>query len=136
MTSPAREIQGLLYTALTADAALMGVATKVYDRVSGDAVFPYVSFGPVNSVPFDATCITASEHTVQIDTWSTAVGSGQSYDMTDRIKRVVQSASVQLTTNAMTNLRVTSVRHFEDGSDEKHLIERGVVTIQAMIEEK
>lgn len=133
MTSPVRELHAALYSVLSVDAPLMDIATAVYDRVPESAEFPYVSFGPVNSVPRDAECITASEHTMQIDTWSRVVGSGEGYDMTNAVKRAIQSADLSLTVNALVALRVVSVRNFDDPDG---LTEHGVVTIQATIEER
>lgn len=132
MTS-SEELQRLLYATLTADAEIMAIAYRVYDRVSGDygSKTAYLSFGPIDSVEDDAECITGVEVTCQIDVWSRADGALECKKLTDLVRKALHRKSLTLTDNALVDIWVTLTRVFPDPSGDHH----GVVTVTCMVEE-
>ena len=133
MTAPIRELHAALYTIMTSDVDLMDMVKGVHDRIPKDSQFPYASFGPSTYIPLDASCIVAGEYTIQIDVWSRAVGSGECYDICDKIKRLIHYAKPDLPISALAVMRVTSLRQFNDPDG---LTEHGVITVEAIIEER
>lgn len=130
----AEELQRLLYATLTADAAVMALANRVYDKVSElpyGTKNSYISFGPTDSVEDDAECITGVEVTCQIDVWSRADGALECKKLTDLVRKALHRQSLTLTTNALVDVWVTLTRVFPDPSGEHH----GVVTVTCMVEE-
>lgn len=133
MTAPANELQKLIYDEITGDANIMAKLTAMYDRVPGDAAYPYGSFGPRQRLPEDAGCINASSHRVQLDFWSRTVGATECEAIVDLVKRKFNDAALSIADNALVTIRVTmdSVTNDPDG-----LTNHGLVMIEALIEER
>lgn len=133
MTAPAVELQKLLYEEIIGDAEIMAKLAAMYDRVPGDITYPYGSFGPRQRFGEDAGCIAASNHRVQLDFWSRAVGVAECETIVDLVKRKFNNAALSITDNALVNMRVTmdSVTDDPDG-----LTHHGIVMIEALIEER
>jgi len=69
--SASKAFQKAIVAALKADASVGAVVgDRIYDNPPAEAVFPYISIGPSDFVPFDAQDMVAREETVQIDIWS------------------------------------------------------------------
>ncbi|MDX0007830.1 DUF3168 domain-containing protein [Sinorhizobium meliloti] len=133
--SASAELQKLLFTTLTGTTGIMALAGGVYDRVPADpykAKTAYVSFGPSDVVDDSADCITSGEHTFQLDVWSKAVGQVEAKRLVDLIYRTLHERSLELTENALAEIRVDFRRVFPD---QDPLITHGVVTVTASIEE-
>ncbi|MHB2265034.1 DUF3168 domain-containing protein [Aliihoeflea sp. PC F10.4] len=132
------ELQKLILDTLKANAAVMALANGVYDRVSDSPWGPeskngYISFGPHDVVEDDADCIIGGTHTVQIDCWSRQVGVVHAKRMTDAVKAALHDRDIQLTENAMVQMRVTMRRALPDPDG---LTSHGIVMVTAMIEER
>jgi hypothetical protein len=116
----AHELQVALINALRANAdvgALVG--SRIYDRVpAGDgqnkAVFPYVSFGPVQDIPEDAECIEASELVIQIDIWSRDPGFMEGRKIAKSIKLALGDQSLVLADNALVYFEFDGRRDLRD----------------------
>lgn len=133
MTS-AEEIQRLLYATLAADADVMALAYRVYDKVPETPYGTrnsYIAFGPIDSVEDDAECITGVEVTCQIDVWSRADGALEAKKLTDLVRKALHRKSLALTTNALVDTWVTLTRVFPDPSGDHH----GVVSVTCLVEE-
>lgn len=50
------------------------IAGRLFDRVPANALFPYSSFGRMETIGGGGSCDTGIEIDVQIDSWSRAVG--------------------------------------------------------------
>ncbi|MDE3796985.1 DUF3168 domain-containing protein [Sinorhizobium meliloti] len=133
--SASAELQKLLFTTLTGTTGIMALAGGVYDRVPADpykAKTAYVSFGPSDVVDDSADCIISGEHTFQLDVWSKAVGQVEAKRLVDLIYRTLHEQSLELTENALAEIRVDFRRVFVDPDG---LTTHGVVTVTASIEE-
>ncbi|UYE95873.1 hypothetical protein KNLIENLN_00061 [Sinorhizobium phage NV1.1.1] len=133
--SASAELQKLLFTTLTGTAGIMALAGGVYDRVPADPYktkTAYVSFGPSDVVDDSADCITSGEHTFQLDVWSKAVGQVEAKRLVDLIYNALHEQELQLTENALAEIRVDFRRVFVDPDG---LTTHGVVTVTASIEE-
>jgi hypothetical protein len=76
------EVQGAIYAAVTGSPIMQGlIGTRIYDAVPtnqagqiDDALFPFVSFGPMTSTDDGDGCHNLVAVSVQLDCWSRAVG--------------------------------------------------------------
>ena len=69
--SAAAELQKLVLEHLLADPAIVAlVGNRIYDGARPDVVFPFIEFGPGDTVDASAECIEAGEETLQLDIWS------------------------------------------------------------------
>lgn len=133
--SASAELQKLLFTTLTGTSGVMALAGGVYDRVPADPYktkTAYVSFGPSDVVDDSADCIISGEHTFQLDVWSKAVGQVEAKRLVDTIYGALHEQSLELTENALAEIRVDFRRVFVDPDG---LTTHGVVTVTASIEE-
>lgn len=145
---PTYELQLAALNALRASTALVAiVGNKIYDRVPErtaggilvpDVTSPYISFGPVTSVPDeadDSDCITSEEITFQIDVWSwgagLAYGSVQTRQICGLVKKALHKADLELTTNALVSIRheLTRILRESDG-----ITNHGVIQFTAQVE--
>lgn len=133
MTSPAVELQKLLFDQITGDVAIMAKLSAMYDRVPSDAAHPYGSFGPRQRYPEDAACISASNHRIQLDFWSREVGVVECEEIVDLVRRKFNGADLDLPNNALVSMRVTMDRVLDDPDQLTH---HGIVMIEALIEER
>lgn len=136
-TSSQYELQKLLYETLKADADVMALADDVYDAVPPDPFNEkskngYISFGAVDVVDDDATCITAGVHTIQLDCWSRRVGSVHCKRMVDAVRKALHEKPLQLTDNALAEIRVLMTMTMRDPDG---LTTHGVLQVEAQIEE-
>jgi hypothetical protein len=133
--SASAELQKLLFDTLRNDAAVMAIAGGVYDRVPASPYgtrTAYISFGPSDVVDDSAECISAGEHTFQLDVWSKAVGQVEAKRLVDLIYKALHEQDLTLTENALAEIRVDFRRVFLDPDG---LTTHGVVTVTASIEE-
>lgn len=128
------QLQALIYQRLIDAAGVHALcADRIYDRVPEDAAFPYVSFGPSDTVEDDAECITGEIETLQIDCWSRYQGGFKELkSLTGAVKAALHLYAGEFTTDALVELRVLGVRHFRDPDG---LTSHGVVTVQAIMEQ-
>jgi len=137
MTS-GEELQRLYYTTLTGTAAIMALASGVYDNVPASpfgAKTAYISFGPSDSTEDDPECgdvASGVEITTQIDIWSRAVGAIEAKTLTDLVRKALHEKSLSLSENALVDTYVALTRVFRDPDG---LTTHGVVQVTAMIEE-
>lgn len=133
--SASAELQKLIFDTLRADAAVMAIANGVYDRVPSSPYgtrTAYISFGPSDVVDDGADCIDAGIYTFQVDAWSIAVGQVECKRLVDAIKDALHERDLQLTENALAEIRVDFRRILKDPDG---LTTHGVVTVTASIEE-
>ncbi len=115
--TPGEELQRLLYTTLKADAGVMALVDGVYDRVPDNpwgTKLAYISFGPSDMVPEDPECIEGEEHNFQLDIWSRAVGRVHCKNVCAAVKKALHLAALELTTNALVEVRLTLQRIMTD----------------------
>lgn len=128
------QLQQMIYDRLRAHGGVDAlVAGRIYDRVPETAEFPYVSFGPSDTIEDDSQCITGEIETLQIDCWSRHSGGFRDCKrLTGAVKGALHLYDGQLSEDALVALRVTNLRHFRDPDGQTS---HGVVTVQAIMEE-
>lgn len=133
--SASAELQGLFYSTLSGDAAIMAISNGVYDRVPASPFgtkTAYITLGATDSVDDTAECIDGQEINTTIHIWSRSVGKVECKRLTDLVRRKLHRASLSLTENALVFLEVESTRVFDDPDG---LTTHGVVQVRAAVEE-
>lgn len=132
MVAPITELRGLVRDTVLDDATLFALLTGFYDDAPKDVVSPYVTFGPSDFNPFDPTCITAGDHSLQIDVWSENKPRKQCEDICHAIKKLLHLQTLNLTVHALGKITASSrVIRDPDG-----ITNHGIISIQAFIEER
>jgi hypothetical protein len=111
------ELQGVLIARLKADPAVSALVNgRVYDSVPSSSTFPYVSYGPCDSVDDDADCITGLIVAQQIDCWSRGVGYPEVKKIADAVRAALHDHEVQmpLSTNGMAYFEHRNTRIMRD----------------------
>lgn len=141
MTSPSLEIQGAIVTRLKAYTALTGlVGARVYDGVPDEqkrisdtgAAFPYVSWGPDQSLSDDADCITGFEISIQLDAWSRKVGLPEVKAVAEAVRAALHEYDLPLTDNALVSLRHIQTQTLRDPDG---LTNHAVIEFTALVEQ-
>ena len=132
--SVSAELQKAIYDALVADVAVGElVGDRIYDGAPANRQFPYISFGPTDSVQDDMDCITARTETVQLDVWSRDQGRMRPCkEICDAVKDALHLADLSLTVNALVLIRIDGMRIFLDRDGKTA---HGVLTVEADLEE-
>lgn len=115
MASPELELQGGTVSRLKADPAVTAlVAGRIYDPVPSNAVFPYISLGPTDSISDDAECITGFEIAMQVDAWSRASGFKEVKQIADAVRVSLHDHDFELPVNAAVLFQHRTTRIFRD----------------------
>ena len=133
--SVSAELQGLFYSTLTGDAAIMAIAHKVYDRVRTNPFgtkTAYITLGATDGTDDTAECIDGQEINTTIHCWSRSVGKVECKRLVDLVRRKLHRANLSLTANALVFLEVESTRVFDDPDG---ITTHGVVQVRAAVEE-
>jgi Protein of unknown function (DUF3168) len=136
MATPELELQGAIVARLKADPAVTTlVNSRIYDAVPTNAVFPYVSIGPVDSLQDDFDCINGLVVAQQIDCWSRGVGYPEAKKMVDAVRAALhdREADMPLATNAMSLLECRNTRFTRDPDG---LTSHGILSFEAAIERR
>lgn len=133
MASVSSELQIAIYDALRADADVSSIVDdRIYDGVPSDRKFPYVSFGPSDSVNDHLEGVDATTETMQLDVWSRDQGRLRPCkDLCDAVRVALDLAELDLVVNAAVVVRVQGVRVFLDADG---MTAHGVVTVEADLE--
>lgn len=127
-------LQKFVVAALKADAevaALVGV--RVYDRPPAGVNMPFVSVGPSDEIPTDASCLALVDATLQLDVWSGAQGGAvEARKICSAIKAALHEVDGDLEAGKLLEIRVRQTRVFDDQNPG---VTHGVVTIEALLEE-
>lgn len=128
------ELQKAIYERLVANAGVHAVcADRIYDRAVPKAVaFPYVTFQSFDAVEDDAECIEGLEVTVTLAAWSRYQGGGREInDLVEAVRRALHGYAGELPVNALAEMRVTSLRIFDDPDGKT---KQGVITVTCRVE--
>lgn len=133
MTSPTLELQGAIVTRLKAVGAVTAlVGTRIYDKVTEGAAFPYVSIGPSDELTEDADCITGFDISLQIDVWSRAPGFPESRRISDAVRAALHDYDLPITDNALVYFRHQQTRFLRDPDG---LTSHAAMTFEAFVEQ-
>jgi hypothetical protein len=117
MADPDLELQGAIVQRLKTDSAVTDlVGNRIYDSVELGAVFPYVTYGPVDSNDADADCYNIFTVVLQLDVWSRAKGFPEVKRIADAVRASLhdQESQLPLPTNALVFLEHRQTRVFRD----------------------
>jgi hypothetical protein len=97
---------------------------RIYGRVPArqddgpPVAYPYISLGPITTIPDDFECIAGEEITVQLDIWTSgggeAWGPAQCAKLCGAVKRTLHDAVLNLNANALVSLRHELTRILDD----------------------
>lgn len=132
---PDLELQGAIVNALLGDPLVASfVGDRVFDTVTPDAAFPYITYGPTSAIEEDADCIEGQEITVQINTWSREVGYPEAKNINDAVRTVLHNGpTVTLAQNALVYLQHRQTQTLRDPDG---ITNHGVLQFQAFIERR
>lgn len=117
MIEPSLALQKAVVAALKADAALQGlVGGRVFDRVPGDAAYPYVSLGDETVVDDGDQCHAGAETSLTLDVWSDEVGRVQAKQIAARVAAVLD-AELAVDGHQVVVHAIEQVRHFPGTPD-------------------
>ncbi|TPJ76193.1 DUF3168 domain-containing protein [Mesorhizobium sp. B2-6-3] len=115
MTSPSLELQGAIVARLKAVAVVTAmIGQRVYDRVPANAVFPYVTLGPMDELSDDADCIKGFNIAIDINVWSRAVGFPEAKRIGDAVRAGLLNPELALTDNALVYFQHRQTVYSED----------------------
>lgn len=134
--SPELELQGAIYSRLIADSAVAALAgDRVYDQPPPvpQRVFPYVSFGPFDTIEDDAECFPTSDIFIQIDVWSREVGFPECRRLMAAVMDSLHDAPIDLPSNALVVLQHQQSRTMRDPDG---LTSHAAMTFEAVVERR
>jgi hypothetical protein len=131
---PDLEMQGLIVQTLKADPAIVAlVGPRVYDTIPDNPVFPYVSYGPVDTLQDDADCIGTQNLFIQLDAWSRAVGYPEVKKIADAVRDALHDKDLALTINALVVLQHRQTRTLRDPDG---LTSHSAISLEAFVERR
>jgi len=82
-------LQQAIYSRLKADTALMRKITGLFDAVSDDQNFPYVTIGEATSLPYRTFDKFGEECTITLHIWSRYKGFKEAAEILDDLNRIL-----------------------------------------------
>ncbi|WP_306186972.1 DUF3168 domain-containing protein [Streptomyces sp. MK5] len=102
-------LQEAVYAKLTADAALMGLVTGVFDEVPEEQPFPYVTLGSITEVPDDAHDRQGLTAQVVLHVWSKYRGYREAAQILAAVDAVLDRKP--LAVDGFTDISVAQAQH-------------------------
>lgn len=131
MSDPTDDIQDALMQTLKSDADLMGIVSGVFDGPMQNQAYPYITFGPWDSLPDDTECIDGERHTVQIDIWSRFHGRlKEANRIGGMVKKVLHDAELDTGDTQFCECRILSRRCFHDPDG---ITAHAIVTVEVQV---
>ncbi|QHJ84478.1 MAG: hypothetical protein [Bacteriophage sp.] len=115
MKSATSELQQAIVQTLSNDADVNEIADgRVFDRVSSDAEYPYVSLGPITSETTLANCLELDNISIQIDVWSREVSSEEMRELANAVRQALTKSDLTLEKNGLVLFIHESTRELRD----------------------
>lgn len=128
------ELQGMIITTLKASPDVVAlVGDRIFDTVPLKAPFPYISYGPSDSIENDADCISGADVVIQLDAWSRAVGYPEVKQIQGAVREALHDKPLSLTVNALVFLEHRQTRTFRDADG---LTNHAVIEMLASVERR
>lgn len=134
MSEPSAALQKALYSVLTTNSAVNGlVGSRVFDRVTADATFPYIRIGLDQSVAEDQDCVEECvEVFSQIDVFSRAQGKIEAKNIAGAVVRALNASTVTITDSyELQDFRHVDTRFLDDPDG---LSTHAVLSFRALVE--
>lgn len=118
MSDPSYELQDALYDALKNNIG-PEVGPRVYDQVPkpvppATVTFPYVTIGDGQVLPDKADCIDGTEHFLQIDVWSRAVGFPEAKTISNNIVTLLDDNPPTMTGYVAVIFELENIQYLRD----------------------
>jgi len=130
--SAERALLGAIRAALLADADVSALlAERVYDDAPADAVFPYVTFGRIETRAADASASAALDHAVTLHVWSRHGGRAEALSVIAAMRAALHHAALTPADHRLILLLVSFTDVFRAGDGRTT---HGVVRLRAVTE--
>lgn len=119
-------LQESVYDVLVGDATLLALLSGAWSfdpvfsdvpddqNAEDDTYFPYITFGPDTSVPFDTKDFAGANATLQINVWTRSADYIEAKDIATRIHTLLHKASLSITGKTHVNCVMESVEFTMD----------------------
>lgn len=125
-------LQKAIVATLKGNAAVNAIISgRVHDSVPASSVKPYISIGPIDSLPDVADEYEGSEITVQLDGWSAGPNSLQAKQLGAAIRTALHNQALSVEGHRLITLYVDSTRYLVEPDG---LTQHAVVTLTARTE--
>ncbi len=115
MKAATSELQKAIIQTLSNDADVKEIVDgRVFDRVSSDAEYPYVSLGPMTSNTTLADCLELDNISVQIDVWSRDISSKEMRELANVVRQALTKSELALEKNGLVLFIHESTRELRD----------------------
>jgi len=115
MKAATSELQKVIIQTLSNDADVKEIVDgRVFDSVSKEAEFPYISLGPMTSDTTLAECLELDNISVQIDVWSREVSSEEMRELAHAVRRALTKSDLVLEKNGLVLFNHESTRELRD----------------------
>lgn len=134
MTAAAADLQKALFAALEGDAALVAAlgGARIYDHVSANAAFPYLTFGRTSIYDWSTGTESGTEQLFTLHVWSKARGKREALAIMEIVRQRLDVGPLALDAQHLVNLTLefAEVRYDEDLS-----VYHGLLRFRAVTEE-
>jgi len=134
MSEPSLALQRGIYAALTNEAAVSSlIGTRIYDRVSPTATFPYIRIGLDQTIAEDQDCAEESvEVFAQVDVFSRAQGKVEAKNIAGAVVRTLRAENVPIEAGyVLQELHHAETRFLDDPDG---LSTHAVLSFRALVE--
>ena len=115
MKAATSELQKAIIQTLSDDADVKEIVDgRVFDSVSKEAEFPYVSLGPMTSDTTLADCLELDNISIQIDVWSRDVSSEEMRELANAVRRALTKSDLTLEKNGLVLFNHENTRELRD----------------------
>ena len=130
---PSLELQKAIVARLKADAGVDAIiAGRIYDAVPGNAVRPYLSFGPFQLLPEHGSCLDGGEAFVTLDAWAAGPDTVQVKQLGTAVAKALDLAPITL--DAPQRCVEMSIEQTQYLRDPDGITAHGVITVHAWTE--
>ena len=115
MKAATSELQKVIIQTLSNDADVKDIVdSRVFDSVSSEAEYPYISLGPMTSDTTLADCLELDNISVQIDVWSRDVSSEEMRELANAVRQALTKSDLALEKNGLVLFIHESTRELRD----------------------
>jgi hypothetical protein len=131
-SDPSLALQKAIVARLKADAGVNAiVAGRIYDAVPGNAVKPYVSFGPFQLLPEHGDCLDGGEAFVTLDGWAAGPDTVQVKQLGTAVAKALDLAELTLDAQHLVEMSIEQTQYMRDPDG---ITAHAVITVHAWTE--
>ena len=115
MKAATSELQKAIIQTLSNDADVKDIVDgRVFDSVSSEAEYPYISLGPMTSDTTLADCLELDNISIQIDVWSREVSSEEMRELAHAVRQALTKSDLILEKNGLVLFNHENTRELRD----------------------